>query len=119
MKETFRRVLSIQTSSRHKELTLGGRQLYCDHVAELKRQLRLYGINPFGSGKPNSFSTGIEISSDIVEDMIKCNDIGNKQYVKFVKERLIDGSKCFFDAIPRNKLNTGIQAKKRNMLPNH
>ena len=42
-------------------------------------------VNPFGGGKPKGFSTGIEMSSDIVEDMIKSNDIGNKLYVNFVK----------------------------------
>ena len=68
VKEFFRRVLSIQSSFKHKKLTLGGRQLLSLHD------------NCICKWKTKKFFTGIEISPDIVEDMIKCKDIGNKQY---------------------------------------
>ena len=40
LKESFRHFLSIKTSSKHKELTLGGRTMHTRHVEDIKRQIR-------------------------------------------------------------------------------
>ena len=45
--------------------------------------------------------------------MLNAKELGSTLYNKFVQERLIDGSKGFFDSILRTKLNTGIEKAKK------
>ena len=75
-------------------------------------QLIAYGTNPFSDGKPKSFSTGVEIQSEIVSDMIGAKERLGEQFAEFVKERLIDDTKGFFKPMSRNKICTGIKRKK-------
>ena len=113
LKEDFRNVLSIKTSSKHKELTIGGKTLHQKHVASIKQRIIQLEIDPFARSPPISFSTGVEISSEVAKDMLKADEIGKINLKTFIKERLFDGSKSFFDPISKLKLNTGIKKKKR------
>ena len=50
--------LGCKTSSIHKELTEGGKQIHQQHVNALKEQLNSYETNPFQDGPARVISTG-------------------------------------------------------------
>ena len=113
LKDEFRKVLRIKTSSKHKELTAGGKKIHQKHVSSIKARIQQLGIDPFAKGPPVSFSNGVEIQSDIVKDMLRAEEVGKMAKMKFIKERLVDGSKSFFEPIHQNNLKTGIKKKKK------
>ncbi len=106
-------MLALKTSSKHKEMTPGAKVNHAKHVANLKKQLKTYGIDPFSNERPRSFATGVEIEQNIASDMLRAAEHGDQQYLKFVQDRLISGEKSFFDPIPRNRLSTGIKKKQK------
>ncbi len=58
----FREHLILKTTSKHKELTPGGKKNHAEHVKNLKLQLSKYGVNPFDSScRPKILHTGVEI----------------------------------------------------------
>ena len=74
LRTSLQKVLRIRTSSKHKELTEGGKILHADHVRKLKEKLLNYGIDPFSSDTPpKHISSGKKIDEVIVKDFI----IGN------------------------------------------
>ena len=74
LRTSLQKVLRIRTSSKHKELTEGGKILHADHVRKLKEKLLKYGIYPFSSDTPpKHISSGKKIDEVIVKDFI----IGN------------------------------------------
>lgn len=87
--------------------------MHCRHVRQLKNQIISYGLDPFSDEKPKYFSTGVEIRSDIVADILGAQEKGNKLYTTFVKERLVDETKGIFDLVPKPKICTGIERKKK------
>ncbi|MAG85790.1 MAG: hypothetical protein CMB97_00015 [Flavobacteriaceae bacterium] len=111
----LRNQLSIKTSGKHKEATKSGKKLHEEHVSNLKKTLKGYGVDPFSCDPPKCFSTGIEIDHLVVTDMLKASETGNEAFLTFVSERLVAGSKSFFAPIKRLKLNTGIVAKKKTI----
>ena len=113
LREQFREILHMKTSSKHKELTIGARKKHSNHVCRLRNQLRMYGIDPFSSDVPKSFSTGTEIPSEVSDNIINAADIGNTNYLAFIKERLVDGTRYFFDPIKKNQLKLGIKKKRK------
>ena len=113
LREKFRDMVAIKTSSKHKELSPGRKKMHSRHVAQLKNQLVQYGMDPFSDDKPRSFATGVEIPSNIVDDMMGAAKLGSKQYENFTKECLVIGSKGYFEPIARNKVCTGIEKKKK------
>ena len=117
LRQNFRKMLYTKTSSKHKEMTPGGKSMHSKHVEKLMTQITCYGIDPFSEENPKSFSTGVEIKKEVTGDMLKAKQLGSAQYETFLKERLVDGIKAFFDPIPRNKLRTGIRKKKKKKTP--
>ena len=103
----------MKTSSKHKELTFGGKKMHKKHVSSIKAWIQQLGIDPFVKGPPVSFSNGVEIQSDIVKDMLGADEVGRTAKMEFIKERLVDGSKSFFEPIHQQKLKTGIKKKKK------
>ena len=89
--------------------------MHCDHVASLKNQLDLYGVDPFSEDVPKAFSTGTEIPKEVLDNILKAAEIGDAKYKAFVKERLVDGTESFFDPIKKNSLNLGISKKKKKL----
>ena len=77
----------------HEDLTIDARKMHCDHVASLKNQLDLYGVDPFSEDVPKAFSTGTEIPKEVLDNILKAAEIGDAKYKAFVKERLVDGTK--------------------------
>ena len=94
-------------------MTSGGKAMHAKHVKDLKKKIDDYGIDPFSREKPKYFATGVEISNETVSDMFKVENLGNSQFLKFVNSRLIDGTAKFFDPIPKNKLRSGVEVKKK------
>ena len=94
-------------------MTVGSKLLHQKHVQKIIERIKHLEIDPFSTTSPISFATGIEIHSEVVNDMLKADDIGKSKFTKFVKERLLDGEKSFFDPIPKLKLNTGITKKTK------
>ena len=50
--EKFKEMLLIKTTSQHKELNEGSKEIHLNHVKSLKNQLRRYGADPFSKGPP-------------------------------------------------------------------
>ena len=113
LQETFRQGIMAKTSSKHKELTRGGKRNHADHVKNLKNQLRNYGIDPFDRSPPKCLPTGVEIDKTVVEDMLNAATIGNTLFKTFVNERLQSNVKGFFEPIKKVKLNNGLEKKKK------
>ena len=66
----LRQKLHLNTSLKHKELTIGGKQIHSKHVNALKEQIHRYGLNPFSNQPPTCVSTGVEIENIVYNDMI-------------------------------------------------
>ena len=113
LKEEFKNLLHIKTSSKHKELTTGGKLLHQKHVQKIKQRIRHLEIDPFATNAPISFSDGVEIPVEIVTDMLRVDEVGQVKIEKFIKERLVDQSISFYTPITQSKLNTGIKKKKQ------
>ncbi len=45
--------------------------------------------------------------------MLHADVTGNEKFTEFANERLVDGTKSFFDPIKKSKLNTGIEKRKK------
>ena len=112
IRTAFAEKIHLTTNSTHKECTPGSRRLHFDHVKALKQQLRKYGINPFASGHAKDITTGEEIPSDLINGLIHADVFGDDIYKTFVQERLVDGTKSFFDPIKKVRLPTGLKTKK-------
>ena len=80
-------MVGIKTSSKHKELCLGRKKMHSRYVAQLKNQLVQYGIDPFSDDKPRSFATGVEIPTNIVDDIMGGSQTW-KQTVRTIHERM-------------------------------
>ena len=113
LKDFFRNLLHVKTSSKHKELTMGGNTMHSKHAKSIKNRLIYLNIDPFARENPKSFSSGVEISQDIVKDMLRADELGRQRYVKFVKDRLFDGATSFFETITKVKLKTGMEKTKK------
>ena len=72
-----------------------------------------YGIDPFGTGPAQNLATGKEIDGDLVKGLLDAGKTGNKAYLNFVNQRLIEGNKTLFNPIPKINLMTGMEAKKK------
>ena len=106
--------LMINTSSSHKDLSPRAMKRHKTHVNDLNRTMtKLYGIDRFSDGPAMSISSGTEIDPGIISGLLGTKDMGNKCYLDFVTQRLVDGTVQFFDRIPANKLKTGVETKKK------
>ena len=113
----LRKHLHIKTSSKHKELTPVGKKMHATHVKSLKHQLLGYRVDPFSNQPSKCFSTGVEIEPTVYKDLINAEQIGQEKFNEFVKERLVNGTVGFFEAIKKNNLKTEIvKLKKTNKV---
>ena len=112
LRTSLHRVLSIKTSSKHKELTGRGKRLHAEHVKSLKMKLNSYGVDPFSTDPPRQITSGKKIDDIIVYDMFRAPDLGWDQLKTFIDERLIKESTDFFSPIKRNNLSTGKKEAK-------
>ena len=108
LKQKLNEVLNIRTQSVHKETTKGAKQMHDDHISKLVLKLKEYGFDPF-SGQAREFTTGKEIDSTIVNDMLGAAKLGDELYKRFLNERMITGEIGFYDPIKRNNLKTGLK----------
>ena len=88
----LRKHLHIKISSKHKELTPGGKKMHASHFKSLKHQFLGYGVDPLSNQPSKCFSTGIEIEPTVYKDMINAEQIGQEKFNEFVKERLVNGT---------------------------
>ncbi len=95
----------------------GCKMMHSRHVIQLKIRLVQYGMNPFSDDKPRSFATGVEIPSNIVDDMMGAAKLANKKYENFTEDCLVDGINGYFEPIARNKLCVDIEKRKNH--PRH
>ena len=113
LRVALRKMLRVKTSSKHKEMTPGRKKIHEKHIDNLKQKLVGYGVNPFSEGEPRIISTGVEIEEGVVNDVLRTPKCGEKQFKQFVEERLVKGTKSFFDRIKQNRLKTGIVKVKK------
>ena len=72
-----------------------------------------YGIDPLGTGPAQNLVTWKEIDGDLVKGFLDAGKPGNKSYLDFVNQRLVEGNKSLFNPIPKINLMTGMEAKKK------
>ena len=72
---------------------------HSQHVKNLKDQLKKYNTDPFGYGPAKQLTTGKIIDAKIIQGLLDAEKIGNSKYLEFVAERLMKGTKKFFDPI--------------------
>ena len=58
-------------------------------------------------------AAGEEIDLAVVYDMLHADAKRNEKYLQFSSERLVNGTKGFFDPIKKLKLKTGIEKRKK------
>ena len=109
----FTEKIKLQTNSCHKECTLGARKLHVSNMKALKQQLQIYGCNPFAEVNARDITTGEELPKDIIENLLNAGSIGNEKYLSFVTERLVKGTKGFFEPIAKLQIALGIKSKKK------
>ena len=109
VKKEFR----LYTSSTHKELTIRNKRRHLQHVQKLKRTLQDYGIDSFGTGPSQNLVTGKEINGDLVKGLLGAAKNGNKAYLNFVNQRLVEGNKTLFNPIPKINLMTQRRGNQR------
>ena len=73
-------------------MTTGGKILHQKHVQKIKHRLQYLEIDPFAATPPVSFATGVEIPVEIVNDMLRVDDVGGKKMEVFIQKRLVDQS---------------------------
>ena len=77
----------------------------------MKDQLKKYNTDPFGDGPAKQLTTGKIIDAKIIQGLLDADKIGNSKYLEFVAERLVKGTKKFFEPIKKANLDTGIKRK--------
>ena len=110
---SLQKFLHVSTSSKHKELTDRGKKIHADHVRKLKEKLVSYGVDPFSAEAAKHIPSGKQIAEQVIKDFIRAPEIGKKQVISFINDRLKDGLVSFFTPITKNKLVTGIQKKPK------
>ena len=89
VKQTLSDKIQLNTSTNHKECTLGARRLHKNNVKLLTEKLKSYGIDTFGSAKSRDIAAGKKLPENVVENLIKADKIGDQMYFSFVNEHLI------------------------------
>ena len=55
----------------------------------------------------------MEIDEGVANDVLRAPKLGEKQFKQFAEERLVKGTKCFFNQMKQNRLKTGIVKAKK------
>lgn len=106
LRQAFRTVLSIKTSSRHRLLTKVGKW-----IKKFKDQLHACKFNSFSFDKPKLFFTGAEIRYSVVSNMFAAKKIGNEKNATFIVERLIN-QVAFYERMLHTNFNCGFKKEK-------
>ena len=99
LRKKFNDTIRLTTGSHHKETTQSEMKRHSQHVKNLKDQLKKYNNDPFGDGPAKQLTTGKIIDAKIIQGLLDAEKIGNSKYLEFVAERLMKGTKKFFDPI--------------------
>ena len=67
----------------------------------MKNQLKKYNADTFGDGPAKQLTTGRIIDAKIIQGLLDVEKIGNSKYLEFVTERLVKGTKKFFDPVKK------------------
>ena len=105
------------TNKEHKENRLSEIKKSANFITQVVETIEDYG-SPFDSSDENKLyclSSGCPVTEDIMEDVLKADDEGEKAKLEFIKERLGEknygkkgknGEGIFFDTIKKMKLKT-------------
>ena len=110
-RKKFSDTIRLTTDSHHKETTQSEMKRHSQHVKNLKDQLKRYNNDLFGDGPVKQLTTGKITDAKIMQGLLDAEKIGNSKYLGFVAERLVKGTKKFFDPIIKTNLDTGIKRK--------
>ena len=113
LRKKFNDTIRLTTDSHHKETTQSEMKRHSQHVKNLKDQLKKYNTDPFDDSPAKQLTTGKIIDAKIIQGLLDAEKIGNSRYLEFVAERLVKGTKKFFDPIKKTNLDTGIKRKPR------
>ena len=102
LRKKFNDTIRLTTYSHHKETTQSEMKRYSQHVKNLKDQLKKYNADPFGDGPAKQLTTGKIIDAKTIQGLLDAEKIGNSKYIGFVAERLVKGTKKFFDPVKKN-----------------
>ena len=98
----FNDTIGLTTDSHRKEISQSEMKRHRQHVKILKDQLKKYNTDPFGDGPAKQLTTGKVIDAKIIQGLLDAEKIGKSKYLEFVVERLVKGTKKFFDPIKKN-----------------
>ena len=76
-------------------------------------------VNPFNVDNKDvlfCISSGSPLAKDAEKHVLEANTIGSQSHSKFVKERLVDKTVSFYNPLPKQKLKTFDEKKKRQKL---
>ena len=102
LRKKFNDTIRLTTDSHHKEITQSEIKRHSQHVKNLKDQLKKYNNDTFGDGPAKQLTTRKIIDAKIIQGLLDAEKIGNSNYIVFVAERLVKGTKKFFDPIKKN-----------------
>ena len=86
-------------------------KLHVSNVNALKQHLRIYGCSPFAEVNARD-NTGEKLPKDITENLLNTHSVSNEKYLNFVTERLVKGTKGFFETTAKLQIALGIKRKK-------
>ena len=86
--------------------------MHFEHDWSLKAKLKQYNVNIFEDGPARNLTTGREIDREVIDGRLHAEDVGNKRFIAFVQDRLVESKKLFFERICKVRLKTGSEKKK-------
>ena len=90
-------IIHLSINGVHKECTLSGKALFLNNIKWLKLRLFQYTINPFGERPAKEKTTEKDLDKGVVQELIYVPTTSNKKFIiKFVEERLVNGTIDFF-----------------------
>ena len=113
LRKKFYDTVRLTTDRHHKETTQSEMKRHSQHVKNLKDQLKKYNTDSFGDGPAKQLTKEKIIDAKIIQGLLDAEKIGNSKYPEFVAERLVKGTKKFFDSIKKTNLDAGIKRKPR------
>ena len=94
-------------------MTPGNKRLHFEHVRSIKAKRKQYNVNIFGDGLTRNLTTGREIDREVIDSLLHTEEVGNKCFIAFVQDRLVEGKKSFFEPNCRVRLKTGSEKRKK------
>ena len=86
--------------------------MHFEHDWSLKAKLKQYNVNIFEDDPARNLTTGREIDREVIDGRLHAEDVGNKRFIAFVQDRLVESKKLFFERICKVRLKTGSEKKK-------